>query len=120
WDGDTTTILLGNGDGTFSAAPLVGTFTGFAMGAIAAGDFNGDGIPDLFSAQWAATAWLEETQTATTAGFALPVASMALGTHQVAASYAGNSAYAPSASSPIRVGVYVPAAPTFSLPGGEY
>ncbi len=38
------TILLGNGDGTFMAAasPAVG----FA-GAIAVGDFNGDGIPDL-------------------------------------------------------------------------
>jgi hypothetical protein len=38
------TILLGNGDGTFSSAasPAVGY-----AASIAAGDFNGDGIPDL-------------------------------------------------------------------------
>ena len=42
----TVTVLLGNGDGTFTpmgASPA----TGAAPLAIAVGDFNGDGIPDL-------------------------------------------------------------------------
>jgi hypothetical protein len=40
------TILLGNGDGSFTAAgPNVDLTAGFAL--IATGDFNGDGIPDF-------------------------------------------------------------------------
>jgi hypothetical protein len=41
---DTISVLLGNGDGTFTAAPSPSTDL---PGAIAVGDFNGDGIPDL-------------------------------------------------------------------------
>ncbi len=42
------TVLLGNGDGTFTrkSTPSVGTFPT----SIAVGDFNGDGIPDLATA----------------------------------------------------------------------
>src|ERR1022692_1064850 len=36
-------VLLGNGDGTFKAAILLP----YAFDGVAAGDFNGDGIPDL-------------------------------------------------------------------------
>ncbi len=40
------TILLGNGDGTFTAAgPNLDLTAGFAL--VATGDFNGDGIPDF-------------------------------------------------------------------------
>jgi hypothetical protein len=39
------TILLGNGDGTFTAAASPGT--NYPQTSIAVGDFNGDGIPDL-------------------------------------------------------------------------
>jgi hypothetical protein len=44
--GQTLTVLLGNGDGTFRNA---GSFQPAAGGeaVLAAGDFNGDGIPDL-------------------------------------------------------------------------
>jgi hypothetical protein len=42
--GQTVTILLGNGDGTFRNA---GTLPGGGEPTLAAGDFNGDGIPDL-------------------------------------------------------------------------
>ncbi|WP_353063690.1 FG-GAP-like repeat-containing protein [Tunturibacter psychrotolerans] len=39
-------ILLGNGDGTFTTAPAV-PVTGMNAGSIVAGDFNGDGKPDF-------------------------------------------------------------------------
>src|SRR5271163_1992819 len=42
--GGAISVLLGNGDGTFTAAPSP---SAFLPGAIAVGDFNGDGIPDL-------------------------------------------------------------------------
>ncbi|WP_263351248.1 FG-GAP-like repeat-containing protein [Acidicapsa acidisoli] len=42
--GSGISVLLGNGDGTFTAAP---SLSGGSPGAIAVGDFNGDGIPDL-------------------------------------------------------------------------
>ncbi len=44
------TILLGNGDGTFTQAPNSPITVGGPFetpGAVAVGDFNGDGIPDL-------------------------------------------------------------------------
>ena len=41
---DAISVLLGNGDGTFTAAPSP---SNDLPGAIAVGDFNGDGIPDL-------------------------------------------------------------------------
>jgi trimeric autotransporter adhesin len=41
---DTISVLLGNGDGTFTSAPSP---SNDLPGAIAVGDFNGDGIPDL-------------------------------------------------------------------------
>src|SRR5580704_10131648 len=37
------TVLLGNGDGTFTAAPSLG----FSGTQIATADFNGDGKPDI-------------------------------------------------------------------------
>src|SRR5271155_3124377 len=42
--GSGISVLLGNGDGTFTAAPSPSSDS---PGAIAVGDFNGDGIPDL-------------------------------------------------------------------------
>ena len=42
--GSGISVLLGNGDGTFTAAPSP---SADLPGAIAVGDFNGDGIPDL-------------------------------------------------------------------------
>ena len=42
--GSGISVFLGNGDGTFTAAPSP---SADSPGAIAVGDFNGDGIPDL-------------------------------------------------------------------------
>jgi hypothetical protein len=43
----TLTILLGNGDGTFTAAPSPASAAGYGLMSVVAGDFNGDGKPDL-------------------------------------------------------------------------
>jgi sugar lactone lactonase YvrE len=41
------TVLLGNGDGTFTVSPQGVFYTNYGNNPVAAGDFNGDGIPDL-------------------------------------------------------------------------
>ena len=52
---DTVTILLGNGDGTFTAT-AVSPATGNAPVSVAVGDFNGDGKADLAVANYNKTA----------------------------------------------------------------
>jgi len=47
----TVTILLGNGDGTFTST-ATNPVTGIAPTSIVTGDFNGDGIPDLATANY--------------------------------------------------------------------
>jgi parallel beta-helix repeat protein len=46
-NGDTVTILLGNGNGTFTSASGSPVPVGNGPISVVAGDFNGDGIPDL-------------------------------------------------------------------------
>ena len=94
------TILLGNGDGTFTAGG--NPSTGIDPASIAAGDFNGDGIPDLVAANYwsntltVLTSKLTQTAVATASGIS-PVGS---GSHNVDASYAGDSNYKSSVSAP--------------------
>jgi tetratricopeptide (TPR) repeat protein len=44
---NTLSVLLGNGDGTFTAAANSPLATGQAPTAVAIADFNGDGVPDI-------------------------------------------------------------------------
>src|SRR6202011_2240663 len=46
FNGDNVPVLLGNGDGTFQAPKTAASFPTF-LTAVAIGDFNGDGKPDL-------------------------------------------------------------------------
>lgn len=92
------TVLLGKGDGTFiiAASPTVGATPNVS----AVGDFNGDGLSDVAAANNDASsvtvllAQMSETATATATG----VAPIGTGTHQVEASYPGNSIFEPSVS----------------------
>jgi hypothetical protein len=93
---DQIVLLLGAGDGTFvvtATTPVVSTSLGPFQ--IAAADFNGDGMPDLaMLTKNVGTASIlltapTETATATVHGIAPSEA----GTHNVDASYAGDSNY---------------------------
>ena len=94
----TITILLGNGDGTFGLA--TSPSAGSDPVSIAVGDLNGDGIPDLAVANTygnnvsVLTLQLTQVATATATGIS-PAGS---GTHNVEASYPGDTSYQSSVS----------------------
>ena len=94
----TITILLGNGDGTFGSASSQSA--GSDPVSIAVGDLNGDGIQDLAVANTygnnvsVLTLQLTQVATATATGIS-PAGS---GTHNVEASYPGNTSYQSSVS----------------------
>lgn len=95
---NTATVLLGNGDGTFTLAdsPTTGTDPLFA----AVGDFNGDGLSDIATANNSpGTATILLSQVIETAATSLTgISPVGTGTHQVKASYAGDTNYAASES----------------------
>jgi len=105
-EGDCTTygdggveVFLGNGDGTFTYATGSGDVECGVTSAV--GDFNGDGVADLAETGpvisgteeiSVITPLLQGTVTAT------GVSPLGTGTHQVEASYSGDSIYSPSIS----------------------
>ena len=95
----TVTILLGNGDGTFGSASSQPAGSG--PFSIVVGDLNGDGIQDLAVANTygnnvsVLTVQLTQVATATATGIS-PAGS---GTHNVEASYPGDTSYQSSVSS---------------------
>jgi hypothetical protein len=113
--GNKITVLLGKGDGTFTVDPLSPT-TGQEPCCVAVADFNGDGLSDLAAAlQYDSPpsvdpinvflSELTETTTATVTHVAPP----GDGTHNVNASYPGDSNYGPSISRVVPLtGVLIP------------
>lgn len=100
---DAVQVLLSNGDGSFTALASVdsGAESGPNWLALAAGDFTGDGLPDLVAgdtdSQTIQTIFSQRTETAsaTLANVQVPGA----GSHNVAAVYEGDSMFAGSTSS---------------------
>jgi hypothetical protein len=113
-------ILLGNGDGTFTAAPSIHTPPGLSPLGVTAADFDGDGVDDLAvtdtdslngNSLMVLLAQITQTATATMTG----VAPVGAGTHLVQAEYAGDTLYIPSVSA--SIGLVGGPAPGFSVSG---
>jgi len=115
----TVSVLLGKGDGTFPAqnTSTIAVGTGTSNPSyVVAGDFNGDGYADLAvtnSSNNTVSVLLNRlTQTATAT--AQPVSVPGNGTHQVEASYLGDSYFGGSLSSAIGLSAS-PVATTLTL-----
>ena len=113
-------ILLGDGDGTFTAAPSVHTPAGFSPLSVTAADFDGDGVDDLAvtdsdslngNSVMVLLAQITQTATATITG----IAPTAAGTHLVQAEYSGDTMYLASVST--AIGLIGGPAPGFSVSG---
>jgi hypothetical protein len=112
---NTVSILLGNGNGTFTAA--ASPSTGSNPGPVAAGSFKSDGQTGLAVVNESGetvtvlTTQLTQTAIATASG----ISPVGTGTHQVVASYPGDSIYTPSVSA--TTGLTATPAPSFSVSG---
>jgi hypothetical protein len=101
---DSVVVLLGKGDGTFPSPPYEAVPPGVlgldALGGIAAGDFNGDGLPDLAVSDFGLnTATVLESQTQfDVAPTQTAITLSGAKTHLVEASYSGDTSYLASTS----------------------
>ncbi len=99
----TLSYLLGNGDGTF--APQLSSSANYPVN-IPAADFNGDGLPDLAmltdqSSTTSVTVYLSQITQTTTATLNNIAIAAPTGTHQITASYPGDTNFAASTSTAI-------------------
>ena len=115
-------ILLGSGNGNFTAATSSAIVEGSYPNYIVAGDFNGDGVSDLalLGGQYgSSTASVLLTAKKAAVATVTGISVAGLGPHQAVASYPGDSNYAAGVSG--ATSLYAPTpAPTFSLTSGTY
>jgi hypothetical protein len=98
---DTLTILLGNGNGTFTQMANSPITVGIGPSPAVVADFNGDGIPDVAvanSGSGTVTVLLSQLTQASTAPVS-GISPIGTGTHQVDAIFPGDSSYSASTSS---------------------
>jgi hypothetical protein len=113
---NTATVLLGNGDGTFTAggSPPAGIDPLF----VGVGDMNGDGIADLAVVNNSAslvTVLLSKLAQVSAAATVSGISPTGTGTHMVNASYDGDSNYSASVSGAIGLTAEPVIAPDFSI-----
>jgi sugar lactone lactonase YvrE len=108
-------VLLGNGDGTFSATPSslsVGTYPT----SVAPADFDGDGRPDVaVASSYNGTMSVLLTKPTETASATAPVSLQGAGQHMVDASYSGDGNYNVSVSGTTMLLWGIPPATTTTL-----
>ncbi len=94
------TILLGNGDGTLTASAGSPIVVGNGPWSITSADFNGDGVPDMAVANLGdnTAAVILTNLTATATAAVTGISPDGSGTHNVEASYPGNSSFAAGTS----------------------
>ncbi len=115
-DVSTVYTLPGNGDGTFGVAVTIPLPAGAEPSSIVAGDWNGDGIPDLATTNknlnsiTSLTSLRTQQVTATVTN----IAPVGVGQHLVDAAYSGDSDYASSISG--TTALSGPIAQTISFP----
>jgi subtilase family serine protease len=112
----TVSTLLGNGDGTFGAAAGVPLPAGAEPTSIVAGDWNGDGIPDLavVNQNLSSVTSLTSLRTQQVTATATNISPVGVGQHLVDAAYSGDSDYTGSISGTIALSG--PIAQTISFP----
>jgi hypothetical protein len=98
---NSVSILLGKGDGTFQPQVAFTGNIGDSPYPVTIGDFNGDGLPDLAIANYAnqSASILLGVQAETLT--VMDVTVTGAGTHNVLASYPGDTVYAPSNSTTV-------------------